>query len=240
MDYQNDPVFDQAPIIHKFEVVEGSDDVPQCALECRPKEKINPKLCLYQFFAMVDDNFSTVAFGKNETCFHVAFKPDDWDQVKRQYPVGTVLRLEMYPIGPEVSSGEGPETSYAGKTPSIARSENRAWIHQKLNEHGTPSNSGTYGTNPLENGAQPVQEAVDIDGLKGLINEIVDEMTEPISQRMDQNKVMIEEILSNQTERYESLPKMIQQEIEEQNRHEGATIPNDTQTADGGCKCIIS
>jgi len=189
MDYQNDPVFDQAPIIHKFEVVEGSDDVPQCALECRPKDKINPKLCLYQFFAMVDDNFSTVAFGKNETCFHVAFKPDDWEQVKRQYPVGTVLRLEMYPIGPEVSSGEGPETSYAG--------------------HGTPSNSGTYGTNMPENVAQPIQEAVDIDGLKGLINEIVDEMTEPISQRMDQNKVMIEEILSNQTERYESLPKMV-------------------------------
>ena len=50
-----------------------------------------------------------------------------------------------------------------------------------------------------ENVAQPIQEAVDIDGLKGLINEIVDEMTEPISQRMDQNKVMIEEILSNQT-----------------------------------------
>ena len=106
----------EAPIIHKFEVVEGSDDVPQCALECRPKDKINPKLvnkyflcnailffssleCLYQFFAMVkkiqssfifqkgkfrevDDKFSTIAIGKNETCFHVVFKPDDWDQVK--------------------------------------------------------------------------------------------------------------------------------------------------------------
>jgi len=225
MHSKDDPVFDHGPIVHKFEVIEGGEDVPQCALECRPmpNEAINPKLCLYQFFAMVDDTFSTVAFGKNEACFHVAFKPDDWDEVQSKYPTGTTLQLEMYPIGPEVSSADNPDVSFAGHGTS---------------ESGEAVTRGTSGA--LSGSTQANQEEVDVDGLKNLINEIVDEMTEPISQKMDKNKLMIEEILSNQTERYESLPNMIKQEIEHHREEErGAAIPNDTQTA-GACKCIIS
>jgi len=223
MDYNHDPVFEQAPIIHKFQVVEGGEDVPQCALECRPKDKINPKLCLYQFFAMVDDNFSTVAFGKNETCFHVAFKPDDWEQVKVQYPTGTILRLEMYPIGPEVSSGDGHENetsgSYAGHGTSVS-------------EYGSTHSAALVTESP------PAQE-VDIEGLKSLINEIVDEMTEPISRKMDENKLMIEEIQVNQNERYQTLPNMIKQEMEHHRlENEGAAFPADNQ--EEACKCVIS
>lgn len=51
---------------------------------------------------MVDDKYSTVAFGKSPNTFHVAFKPDDWEAIESVYTVGKVLSLEMWPIGQDM------------------------------------------------------------------------------------------------------------------------------------------
>merc|ERR1719499_630580 len=147
---------------------------------------------------MVDDAYSTVAFGKNENCFHVAFKPDDWEAVQSQYPVGTILRLEMFAIGPD----NGYQTQDGGVPDTTTDRDN------------------AYNAGDAE--VMAAEAEMDVDGLKNLINEIVDEMTEPLAKRMDENDNMLDEIRRNQKMRYETLPDMIHQEMQQ---YEGAKMP---------------
>lgn len=201
--------FGESPIIHRFTVVEfPTADVPACALECRPKKELDESLIVYQYFAMVDDSFSTVAFGKSKDCFHIAFKPDDWKTVEKQYPPGTELKLEMYPI----SGQDMADDTQA----SVGTRDSTAY-----GDHDTAL----------------VEEEIDYVGLKTLINDIVDEMTEPIQRRMDRNKVMIDEIFTNQKQRYDNLPHMIEEEIEKSRIRRGSD-PSDTHQP--ACRCTIS
>lgn len=198
MDFQADDASERSHV-HKFAVVSPQKDVPPCALECKPKEVLDPKFCTYQFFAMVDDKYSTVAFGRSPNTFHVAFKPDDWEAIESVYTVGKVLSLEMWPIGQEMHADA-----------------------QTLNQMGTSA--------PL------IDEDIDIENLlKGLIDEVVDELTVPVQDKLDNNKKMIDDIINTQNQRQENLAEIIREEIRLQKQIQG--VENEEGEP---CKCIIS
>jgi len=223
----DDAVSINGPLTCKFIVTSPSPTVPPCALQAKPTEKFEDKWGDYTFFAMVDKVYSTVVFGKGHPIFHIAFKPEDWDIVQKEYPLGTTLELEMYPINQEVD-----EKLY------LESEENVEDVEVDVEEE-TNNNQNQYET--IDDDKPLVENKLEIKELKNLIDDIVQEMTLPLEKRLNSTKEMTEQIRDNLKNRYEDLPTLVENEIKEANRRfQGPEADLPPEHSEPGCRCIIN
>jgi len=233
-------VFPEQPL-NEEQTQDGSHSFHPCALVCVSLSPLDEDLYEYQFFAVVDNNYSSVAYGCPPNTFYVAFKPEEWPTIEREYPVGSKIEVKLHALGEQKNLNDDdledihhnkPIDEPLESTKDIKRDPSLRSSLPITRVAGEDFDSLEYGAG----GVPVVQESFDVTALRKILNEIVDECTIGLTNKVEDNR----KILDNMTSTLKNNQENLREQFEEHMRKQDRMIHTDEQTEHTACQCIIS